>query len=92
MEFSLHPFWFCEEVETVFTLPVASPLLALASAPFQGLGRFLFQDQACWLSQASAAFRSAYCLPFGFNRFRLNSFVLGARPLDSQLTERKGWQ
>ena len=31
--------------ETVFTLPVTSPLLALASAHGQGLGRFLFQGK-----------------------------------------------
>ena len=31
--------------ETVFTLPVTSPLLALASAHGQGLCRFLFQDR-----------------------------------------------
>ena len=31
--------------ETVVTLPVTSPLLALASAHGQGLGRFLFQGK-----------------------------------------------
>ena len=31
--------------ETVFTFPVTSPLLALASVHGQGLGRFLFQDK-----------------------------------------------